>query len=77
LTREHRKYLKHKFESTPFYKFLGMVLIKFGYGVALVRMSPNKDLTRYLNTLHGAAITVVADSAAAFALLSKVKRVGL
>jgi len=73
LTREHREYLRHKFESTPFYKFLGMELIKLGDGVASVRMSPKKDLTQYLNTLHGAAITAAADSAAAFALLSKVK----
>lgn len=73
LAGEHRARLKQKFESTPFYKLLGMKLIHLEDGKASVSISPKQELTQYLNTLHGAAITAAADSAVAFALLSKVK----
>lgn len=71
MTREHRANLIQKFKSTPFYQYLGMELLHLGEGLASVKISSKKELTQYLHTFHGAAITAAADSAVAFALLSQ------
>lgn len=65
--------LKQHFAATPFYRFLGMELIDLQDGHASVKIPFKPELTQYLSTMHGAVITAAADSAVAFALLTKVE----
>ena len=62
--------MKKRFNESPYYKLLGLKVTDIGEGISKVEMDWKSDLVNLLGTVHGGAITSLADSAGAIASCS-------
>ena len=62
--------LRQIFAQIPYAQFLGMELVAIARGAATVQLEARAELSRMEGIMHGGAIASLADTAAAFAVLS-------
>jgi uncharacterized protein (TIGR00369 family) len=70
LTPEHLSRLRESIAGVPYARLLGINFEDAARGSATLSMSARPDLERFGRIMHGGALASLADSAAAFAVLS-------
>lgn len=70
----YERALRRAVESTPYYQFLQISLVQIDAGFARFRMPFRKELTQIYGVVHGGAIATLADTAAAFAMMTIIQR---
>ncbi len=66
----YEKALRQAVESAPYYQLLHLILERIDIGFARFRMPFRSELTQVYGLVHGGAIASLADTAAAFALMT-------
>ena len=70
LSPDRLRHLREVFAEIPYVLLLGMELVDVAYGAATVRLQARAELSRMEAIMHGGAVASLADTAAAFAVLS-------
>jgi uncharacterized protein (TIGR00369 family) len=70
LTPEEERRLREAFEEIPFARLLGMELGELRCGAATLHLEAREELKRNRGILHGGVVASLADTAAAFAVLT-------
>lgn len=70
LTPEEERRLREAFEEIPFARLLGMELDELRRGAATLHLEAREELKRNRGILHGGVVASLADTAAAFAILT-------
>ena len=70
LTPEEERRLREAFEEIPFARLLGMELGELRRGAATLHLEAREELKRNRGILHGGVVASLADTAAAFAILT-------
>ena len=73
IKESYEKALRKAVESAPFYQLLQIRLEEIDSGFARFRMPFRKELTQAYGVAHGGAITTLADTAVAFALMTLIQ----
>jgi len=73
IKESYEKALRKAVESAPFYQLLQIRLEEIDSGFARFRMPFRKELTQAYGVAHGGAITTLADTAVAFALMTLIR----
>jgi uncharacterized protein (TIGR00369 family) len=73
LKESYEKALRRAVETTPYYQLLQITLEEIDQGFARFRMPFRKELTHAYGVVHGGAIASLADTAAAFALMTMIQ----
>ncbi|HYG80315.1 MAG TPA: PaaI family thioesterase [Pyrinomonadaceae bacterium] len=70
LTPEEERRIREAFEEIPFARLLGMELGDLRRGAATLHVEAREELKRNRGILHGGVVASLADTAAAFAVLT-------
>jgi uncharacterized protein (TIGR00369 family) len=70
LTPEEERRVREAFEEIPFARLLGMELGELRRGAATLHIEAREELKRNRGILHGGVVASLADTAAAFAVLT-------
>ena len=70
IKESYEKALRQAVESAPYYQLLHLTLERIDNGFARFRMPFRSELTQVYGFVHGGAIASLADTAAAFALMT-------
>ena len=70
LTPEEERRIREAFEEIPFARLLGMELGELRRGAATLHLEAREELKRNRGILHGGVVASLADTAAAFAILT-------
>ncbi len=70
LTPEEERRIREAFEQIPFARLLGMELGELRRGAATLHLEAREELKRNRGILHGGVVASLADTAAAFAVLT-------
>lgn len=70
LTPEEERRVREAFEHIPFARLLGMELGELRRGAATLHIEAREELKRNRGILHGGVVASLADTAAAFAVLT-------
>ena len=70
LTPEEERRVREAFEEIPFARLLGMELGELRRGAATLHLEAREELKRNRGILHGGVVASLADTAAAFAILT-------
>jgi len=70
LTPEEERRVREAFEEIPFARLLGMELGELRRGAATLHLEAREELKRNRGILHGGVVASLADTAAAFAVLT-------
>lgn len=70
LTPEEERRVREAFEQIPFARLLGMELGELRRGAATLHIEAREELKRNRGILHGGVVASLADTAAAFAVLT-------
>jgi uncharacterized protein (TIGR00369 family) len=70
IKESYEKSLRRAVESAPYYQLLHLTLERIDMGFARFRMPFRGELTQVYGFVHGGAIASLADTAAAFALMT-------
>ena len=70
LSDEQRARLEEALARVPYARLLGLELVAAGPGAATFRLETREELTRMEGIMHGGAVVSLADTAAAFAVLT-------
>jgi uncharacterized protein (TIGR00369 family) len=73
IKESYERALRKAVESAPFYQLLHIRLEEIDSGFARFRMPFRKELTQAYGVAHGGAITTLADTAVAFALMTLIR----
>jgi acyl-CoA thioesterase len=72
----YEKVLRQAVEAAPYYQLLHLTLERIDIGFARFRMPFRSELTQVYGFVHGGAIASLADTAAAFALMTLLAQPG-
>lgn len=70
LTPDEERRVREAFEEVPFARLLGMELGELRRGAATLHLEAREELKRNRGILHGGVVASLADTAAAFAILT-------
>ena len=70
LTPEEERRVREAFEEVPFARLLGIELGELRRGAATLHLEAREELKRNRGILHGGVVASLADTAAAFAVLT-------
>lgn len=70
LTPEDERRVREAFEEVPFARLLGIELGELHRGAATLHLEAREELKRNRGILHGGVVASLADTAAAFAVLT-------
>jgi uncharacterized protein (TIGR00369 family) len=70
LTPEEERRVREAFEQIPFARLLGIELGELRRGAATLHLEAREELKRNRGILHGGVVASLADTAAAFAVLT-------
>ncbi|MCJ7492793.1 MAG: PaaI family thioesterase [Deltaproteobacteria bacterium] len=73
IKESYEKALRRAVETAPYYQLLQITLDQIDEGFARFRMPFRKELTQAYGVVHGGAITSLADTAVAFALMTLIQ----
>lgn len=70
LSPDRLRRLREIFAAIPYVRLLDMELVEVAYGAAAVRLQARAELSRMEGIMHGGVVASLADTAAAFAVLT-------
>ena len=73
IKESYEKALRRAVESAPYYQLMHISLDQIDEGFARFRMPFRKELTQAYGVVHGGAIATLADTAAAFAMMTMIQ----